>query len=269
MADKTADKKEVKRPKKLPLFLGILLVVAVLTFLFKMFSIWAAGDSAGKGINFDVKNYAVLHIGGVDVWITESLVNAWIIMAVLIVFAIAARVALKKFGDVPKGFQNIIEMLVEFFDNFVKGSAGERLMPLGNWYFMVFGFILVSNLSGLVGLRPPTADWTMTFTFALITFILIQSIALKAKGGRFFKQFINPLNIIGEVARPISLSFRLFGNIVGGLILMSLIYGLVPVFVKFGVPAALHFYFDLFAGVLQAYIFSILSLSFIAASSSD
>jgi F-type H+-transporting ATPase subunit a len=226
------------------------------------------GDSSG-GVNFDVKNFGVVKLGSVDLWITETLVNTWIIMAVLIVFAICARVALTKFKQVPKGFQNVVEMLVDFFDNFVKSSGGERLLPLGNWYFMVFGFLLVSNLSGLVGFRPPTADWTVTFAFAFVTFSLIQVISCRAKGLRFFKSFINPLNIIGELARPISLSFRLFGNIVAGMIIMSLIYGLTPVFIKFIVPSVLHFYFDLFAGVLQAYIFSILSLSFIAASSAD
>jgi len=77
-----------------------------------------------------------------------------------------------------------------------------------------------------------------------------------------------PLNLIGEIARPISLSFRLFGNVLAGTIFMSLVYALVPIYLRFALPAALHAYFDLFSGALQTYIFCVLSLSFIHSASS-
>jgi F-type H+-transporting ATPase subunit a len=215
------------------------------------------------------KTLAVLHIGGIDFWITETIRNTWIIMGALIVFAIVVRVALKRFEEIPKGFQNVVELMVEFFDNFVHTSAGEKLAYLGNWFFMVFAFILLSNISGLFFLRPPTADWTVTISFALVTFVLIQAMGIKYRKGGYFKSFLEPiflflpLNIIGELARPISLSFRLFGNVLGGMILISLLYNLAPIPVRFVLPVALHGFFDIFAGVLQTYIFSILSLSFI------
>jgi F-type H+-transporting ATPase subunit a len=79
---------------------------------------------------------------------------------------------------------------------------------------------------------------------------------------------LNPLNLIGELARPVSLSFRLFGNILAGMILMTLLYTMAPVVLRFIVPIPLHFYFDLFSGILQAYVFCILSLSFIGAAAS-
>lgn len=220
-------------------------------------------------MDFSIENLAVVKLFGVEIWITETYVSTWIIMAVLIGLAIVVRVQLKKFTDVPKGFQNAVETAVEFFDNFVRSSAGERLMFLGNWFFMVFAFLLFSNLSGLVGLRPPTADWSTAFAFAITTFFLIQVMGAIYNGKAYAKGFIEPfflflpLNIIGELARPISLSFRLFGNILGGMILISLLYGLAPIFVRFVVPAALHAYFDIFSGVLQTYIFCVLSLSFI------
>jgi F-type H+-transporting ATPase subunit a len=199
----------------------------------------------------------------------------WIIMAVLIAFAVIARIQLKKFTDIPKGFQNIIEMIIEFFDNFVVGTAGEKLRSLGNWYFMVFTFVLLSNLSGMFTLRPPTADWTVTVALAASTFFLIQFMGIKYRGVSYLKSFIEPffvfapLNIIGEIARPIALSFRLFGNILSGLILMGVIYALVPWFVRIGIPAPLHAYFDLFIGCIQAYIFTILSLAFIGGAAED
>jgi len=219
-------------------------------------------------LDFSIKNYAVVTIGGIDIWITETIVNAWIIMLALIIFAVVARIKLRKFTDVPKGFQNFIEMLIEMFDNLVRGVAGEKFMFLGNWYFMVFAFVLVSNICGIVGMRPPTADWATAFAFALATFFLIHFMGAKYRKGKYLKSFFEPvafflpLNIIGEIARPISLSFRLFGNVLGGMILMSLVYSL-PIFVRFIIPSFLHAYFDLFSGALQTYIFCILSLSFI------
>jgi F-type H+-transporting ATPase subunit a len=139
-------------------------------------------------------------------------------------------------------------------------------MFLGNWYFMAFAFLLLSNTGGLLMLRNPTADWTMTFAFAIVTFTLIQVMAIKARGGRYLLSLLNPLDLIGELSRPISLSFRLFGNILSGMILITLIYSLAPVFLRFIVPIPIHAFFDLFAGMLQAYVFCILSLTFIGVS---
>ena len=225
-------------------------------------------------MSFDIKTIAVLTIGGIEIWITETMTGTWIIMALLIALAVAVRVRLNKFNEVPTGFQNAIEAIVEAFCNFVRESAGEKLMFLGNWYFMVFSFILLSNLSGLLFLRPPTADWTLTFAFAFVTFLLIQAMGIKFRKGGYIKSLFEPypaffpLNVIGEISRPISLSFRLFGNILAGTILMGLLYEMAPVLLRFLVPLPLHAFFDVFAGVLQTYVFSVLSLSFISAAAS-
>ena len=217
-------------------------------------------------MDLNIKNIWVLDIGGVEVWITETIRNTWILMMLLIVAAVVVRILLAgKYKDIPKGLQNAVEAIVELFDNFVRDIAGPKFMYLGNWFFMVFAFILVSNLSGVTGFRPPTADWVTTFAFALSTFVLIQAIAFKHRKGKYLLSLLNPLNLIGELARPISLSFRLFGNILAGTIIMTLYYGLTPIFVQFGVPVFLHAFFDVFAGTIQTYIFCVLSLSFISA----
>ena len=226
-----------------------------------------------EALNFDIVNHAVLRIGGLEIWITDTMIATWVIMGVLIAFALIARAKMKKFSDVPRGFQNIVEMIVEVFDGYVRGMAGEKLAFLGYWFFTVFLFILFSNLSGILfvdTIRPPTADWSMTFALALVTVVLIQVMGIRYQGREYLKSFIKPyvfffpINIIGEIARPISLSFRLFGNILSGLIVMALVYNVTPIFLRFGIPAALHIYFDLFAGILQTYIFVTLGLTFIA-----
>jgi len=222
-------------------------------------------------LNFDIKNHAVLYLGNIEIWITDTMISTWIIMGILIAFAIVVRIKLHKFNEVPKGFQNVVEALVETFENYLRTTVGDKLMFLGNWFFTVFIFILISNLSGLIpGMRPPTADWSMTVGLALVTFVMIQAMGAKYRKGEYVKSLFEPMflffpiNVIGELARPISISFRLFGNMLAGLIMMSLIYSLFPIFARFVIPAALHVYFDLFSGVLQTYIFCTLSLSFIS-----
>ena len=224
-------------------------------------------------MDFRIKNLWVINIRGVEIWITETIFNTWVVMLVLIAAAVVIRVKLGRFRDIPTGAQNAVETVIEAFDGFVRNTAGEKLMYLGNWFFMAFVFILTSNLSGITGLRPPTADWATTFAFALATFILIQVMGVMYNS-KYIKNFFEPnpiffpLNMIGELARPVSLSFRLFGNILAGMIIISLFHALVPIYLRFFIPAALHVYFDLFAGVLQTYIFCILSLIFIGVAAS-
>ena len=230
-----------------------------------------------NGLNLDIRNHGVLNLFGIEIWITDTLISTWIIMGVLITFAIIVRIKLKKFKEVPTGLQNVVEAVVEMFENYMRNTVSEKFMFLGNWFFALFAFILLSNLSGLIpGMRPPTADWAMTFGLAFITFILIQVMGVRYRKANYIKSLFAPLpwwfplpvflfiNVIGEVARPISLSFRLFGNMLAGLVMLTLIYAIAPVFTHFVIPSALHAYFDVFSGLLQAYIFVTLSLIFIS-----
>ncbi len=214
-------------------------------------------------------SFIPVQIGGFSFRLTETIMDTWVVMAVLIILAIVVRIKLNKFTEVPEsGFQNFIETIVESMDSFVEGNMGKKFKYFGNWFFGVFAFILLSNLSGLLGFRPPTADLATTAALALTTFVLIHFMGIFTAGKGYFKgylepiPFLLPLNIISELATPVSLSFRLFGNILGGSIIMGLIYTL-PVIVKLLVPAVLHIYFDVFAGFLQTFIFVMLSMAFI------
>ena len=222
-------------------------------------------------MDFNDKVLLEIPIGNGELWITQSLLSMWIVAAILIIVAIVVKVKSKNFKEVPTGFQNLIEAYVEVMDNFTAGIMGEKNRKFAPYFAGLFIFILLSNLSGLFGLRPPTANYSVPLGMAIITFVMVQFFGIKSKGlGGYLKGltepmiFLTPLNIIGELANPVSLSFRLFGNIVGGLILMSLYYGLLPWFVSLGIPAFLHLYLDLFAGVLQAFVFTMLSMVFVA-----
>ena len=221
-------------------------------------------------MDINIKVHGIIKLGSIEVWITDTIISTWIIMGVLIVFAVIVRVKSRNFKEIPKGFQNAIEAIIEVFDNYLRFTVGDKLMFIGNWFFTVFALVLISNLSGIIpGIRPPTADWSFTLALAIVTFLLTHVLGAKYRKGEYVRNLLKPvflflpINVIGELAKPISTSFRLFGNMLGGLIMMTLIYSMAPVFARFIIPAALHVYFDLFSGVLQAYIFVTLSLSFI------
>ena len=206
---------------------------------------------------------------GTPIYLTETIRNTWLVMAALIVLAVIVKIKVKSFKENPTGFQNVIETAVEFIANFTKNTVGEKLAFLDSWFFTVFFFILASNLSGLVGLRPPTGDIATTVPLALSTFLIIHVVGIKFQKGEYFKAYLKPfflflpMNIIGEVSKPLSLSFRLFGNILGGIIVMEVMYSMLPFFLRFLIPDVGHIYFDIFSGAIQTYVFTILSLTFI------
>lgn len=222
-------------------------------------------------MDFSDKALAKIPIGDHALVITESLLSMWIVIILLLIIAVVVKVKSKKFQEVPTGFQNLMEMIVEGFDDFTVSIMGESGRKFSAYFGGLFFFIMFSNVSGIFGLRPPTANYAVPLGLALMTFVMVHYQGVKAKGTlKYLKTMtepvaaLTPLNVIGELANPVSLSFRLFGNIIGGTILMGLYYGLLPVFVKLGVPAFLHFYFDVFAGVLQAFVFTMLSMVFVS-----
>jgi F-type H+-transporting ATPase subunit a len=190
-------------------------------------------------------------------------------MGILIAFAVIVRIRLASFKNVPRGFQNVVEAMVDMMAGFAKSTMGEKLEGLGGYFFSIFAFIILSNYSGLFGLRPPTADLATTAALALSTFVLIHGMGIYMQKGRYFKDYLSPspiflvLNVVGEISKPVSLAFRLFGNVLGGVIIMGLIYQMLPLVLRFVLPDILHAYFDIFVGALQAFIFTVLSMTFI------
>lgn len=220
-------------------------------------------------VDFSIHHLIAYKFMGETVYITTSHVCLLLIMATLMIFALIARKKIMNAQEIPTGMQNVIEFIVETLQGFVYGSMGQHGRKYINYVGTLFLFVLFSNISGLFGLRPPTADFGTTFCLALITFVMIQYNNIKSnKFGAvtdLFKPiwFLFPINLIGEVATPISMSLRLFGNVMAGTVMMALYYGLLPVFVKIGIPAALHVYFDLFSGAIQAYVFCMLTMVFV------
>ncbi len=214
----------------------------------------------------------LIRIAGREIIVPDTIVNVWIVVILLIIFAFVVNNKIKKANvdEIPSNFLNVVELLVEAAEGLVKTTMGPQNINFAPYFLTIIVFLLVANLFGLLGFSPPTSDYSVTFSLALITFVLTQYWKFRNSNGLFgyLKGFtepmvlLTPLNIIGELANPISLSFRLFGNIMSGGIIMALIYqaaGLVaPV-----IAAPLHAYFDVFSGVLQTFIFTMLSMIFI------
>lgn len=226
---------------------------------------------AERNPDFMVHGLIKYHLFGQELWITTTHVSMLLITIAIMIFAIVVNRKIKKAKpeDTPGTLQNIAELAIEMLDSMVSTIMGKKSKKYVNYIGTLFLFIFFSNISGLVGLRPPTADYGVTLPLALITFVMIQYINIKEnKFGAFTSLFkpiplFFPINLIGEIATPISMSLRLFGNILSGTVMMALIYGLLPVFIEIGIPAALHIYFDLFAGAIQTYVFCMLTMVFV------
>ncbi|MDO4720321.1 MAG: F0F1 ATP synthase subunit A [Peptostreptococcaceae bacterium] len=212
-------------------------------------------------------------------FITETVTVTWAIMAILVIGSILLT---KNLQRMPSRVQIVVEMFVETVYNLTKTTMGEDKVGFAPYIGTLILYLTFANLAGLAGVRPPTADLNATLALALITFGMIHVNGVRRKGlFGYLKGFtepfalLTPINLIGEIATPVSLSFRLFGNIVGGMIIMSLLYGALGAastallgtqipFLAIGVPAILHIYFDLFSGLLQTFIFAMLTMVFVS-----
>lgn len=218
--------------------------------------------------DFMIHSLTKLNVLGQEVYLTTTHVSLLIVCVGLLIFALVVRSKLKD-TDKPSGLQNVAELIVEMLDGMVNSSMGRKnAVKYRNYIGTLFIFLLISNISGLLGLRPPTADYGVTFPLGIITFILIQYNNIRwNKTGAFTDLFkpipvLFPINLIGEIATPFSLSLRLFGNVVSGTVIMALIYGLLSKFAFFW-PGILHAYFDVFSGAIQTYVFCMLTMVFI------
>lgn len=237
-------------------------------------------------MNVNVKGPQILFkiplLGGIPV--TETVVNGWIVMAVITVicFFLGRNLSVRN----PSKRQIIAEKAVMMLQGLVRDTMGQHNMFFLPYIGALFSYSILSSLSGLFGLRAPTGDLNTTIGFALIAFFLIQFYNIKNKGVlgwlKGFTEpvvFLTPLNIISEIANPISMAFRHFGNIASGIVITTLIYGAlaalsqlligwipvvgsIPVF-QAGIPALLSIYFDVFTSFLQAYIISMLTMVYV------
>ena len=199
--------------------------------------------------------------------------------AIIVLVGVIGYMATRDMQLIPKGLQNAFEMLVvwtqEFFTSLMdKEHIAKMYAPLLSTFFI---FILVCNYSGLIpgaahieGFQPPTSNWNVTVTLAVITAITVQFAGFKEHGGHYFKHFVSPsplmlpMNLLEEITHPLSLTLRLFGNVFGEEMVVAFITFLVPFFIPSLIMAL-----GVLLGAIQALVFTILSASYIAAATGE
>jgi len=235
--------------------------------------------SGADGVDFMIHGIFKYSLFGHEVWITTSHVCLLIVVVCLLIFFFVGGQVFKHAKAVPGYFQCALEFAVEFLDGITEGTMGAKGKGFRNYIGTLFIFILFSNISGLLGLRPPTADYGVTLPLGLITFSLIRINEVRFNSPwAIWKDKCSPLppwlpiwlpiNIIGDCAVPVSLSLRLFANILSGTVMMALVYGLLSK-IAYAWPAALHVYFDLFSGAIQTYVFCMLTVTYIGSAIGD
>ena len=221
--------------------------------------------------DFMIHGVLKYHAFGQELWITTTTIGAWILTATLLLIGFIASRKLKNVSksDTPGTFQCALEYAMEMLQNMAEGILGNNAKRFVNYIGTIFLFILFCNLSGLFGLRAPTADFGVTFLLGMFTFFIVNYQGIKNRGfGHVTSLFqpipiLFPINLIGEVANPISISLRLFANLLSGVIIMGLWYGMMPWFAQLAIPAALHAYCDLFSGCIQTYVFCMLTMVYV------
>ena len=222
-------------------------------------------------------------MGNIHIVIQPELVFSLIIMTMLSIFfvLVGRKVKVADPTKRPKGVVLVCEtgvkMIQDYMETLMPSKFSKNYYP---YFAMMFIYIFISNISGLFGFEAPTSNYSITLAITIITFTLIQYNALKTKGVfTYIKDIIwPPTNILGTLAPLISLSMRLFGNIVAGSILLSLIYSftgyLSQYVINFNflgpvIAPIFHAYFDVFAGFIQTLVFVTLSSILISLEASE
>ncbi len=262
--------KKLKR-KKTVSFMGVVISV---WFAIGVFVTWFSGKKSGLHIEFSMfGDRSSVELFGLK--LSETTLYTLAILLIVTVLCVIFRLfVFPKFKEEPKGLQNILELCVETVEDFcIKATdekAGKSLAP---YMFSLAIFLIMSASLELFGLRAPTSDLAVTFSMGLLTFILLNVYGirklgiggrLKSMGGsiKAMRPIMIPLKMVSDIAVPVSLACRLFGNMLGGMIVMELLKGALGGYAA-GIPGVAGLYFNLFHPLIQAYIFITLSLTFI------
>ena len=219
-------------------------------------------DNLGETLMEELNCETVFTIGNID--ISEAVVVTWIIMAFVVVVSILLTRNLKV--EHPGRGQLMLEQAVTWVQGVGEGIVGEEGKRYAPYLTSVLIYLGIANLIGILGFKPPTKDMNVTAAMAIMSIFLIEFAGIRKKGlKKWLKDFtepvllVTPINILEIFIKPLSLCMRLFGNVLGAVVIMKLIECILPV----GLPIVFSLYFDLFDGLIQAYVFVFLTGLFI------
>ena len=217
--------------------------------------------------------------------VTESQINSWLILISILGLCLFMTHGLKVRADTKR--QHAVEWIVEKAESLVRSNMGEYFMGFSPFIAAILALSALSSLLSLFGLYPPTSDLNVVAGWAILVFGLITYYKMKCGPLQYLKSFaepvplLAPMNVLSEVATPLSMAFRHYGNVLSGTVIAALVatglqglsrlllgwlpgfLGDIP-FLQIGIPAVLSVYFDLFSGCLQAYIFAMLTMMYVS-----
>lgn len=212
-------------------------------------------------------HHTIAHFAGMS-FNMDTLYMTWLVMAGVILIG---WLATRKRAMVPRGTQNVMELILEGLAGQLKPSLGKYWGLVSSILFTYFLFLLISNELGLIPsphiLASPTNDLNTTLGLALTSSVIVWFVGIKAHGPGYFKHYLQPfapfivINLLEEVAKPITLSFRLFGNILAGEIMLEVLNYLSPY-----LTPIIWLAFSLVVGIIQAFVFTILVTSYLGMS---
>jgi F-type H+-transporting ATPase subunit a len=191
---------------------------------------------------------------------------SWIVMAVIILFGILAT---RKISILPGPYQTLAEVMVAAFEGLVNDALDEGNRHYFPMIITIFLFVWLSNMLGVIPfLSEPTKDLNTPLAYGILGFFIAHYAGIKTKGIKAYLSeyvqpmfFMAPLNIVGELSKVVSISFRLYGNIMGGSIIIMVVGNLVYDLV---LPPLLNAFFGIFVGTIQAFVFTMLTLVYIS-----
>ncbi|MDU1413048.1 MAG: F0F1 ATP synthase subunit A [Clostridium sp.] len=204
---------------------------------------------------------------GYDIQITESLVVQWVIILITLILCIIYS---KKVKKIPGKVQNVIEFGIDFIAKTVNENMGDGTSSFVPYIGALGLYLFVLNMIAMIGIEPPTSDFSVSLGIALTSFVVIQANTIKKRGiGGYLKGYVSPIpillpiNLMERIMLPISLTLRLFGNVFAASMIMKLVYDAllgINFVAAIGIPIPFHFYFDVFDGTIQMIIFVMLTM---------
>ena len=218
-------------------------------------------------------------------YVTEAQVNSAAVIIFLLGLCLYLTHGMKTVAESKR--QHLCEMAVSMAQDFVDSNMGKRFSGFAPFVAAIMALSAISSLTSLLGLFPPTSDLNIVGGWAILVFFLITYYKLKGGVVNYAKGFLEPFalfapfNVISEFATPISMAFRHYGNVLSGTVisvlvaaalggLTNILLGWLPwalgeiQILRIGIPAVLSLYFDLFSGLMQAFIFAMLTMLYIS-----
>ena len=284
-AAQTSNETPVEKTLKFKI-VDILYIIMIVAPIVTAITLKVLFNPAGEGVSITgALIYARIPFVIQDIVITDAQINSWLILITIFGVCLYMTHGLKENPTLKR--QHFAELAVEKAEALISDNMGDYYMVFTPFIMAIMAISAFSSLMSLFGLFPPTSDMSVVAGWSILVFGIITYYKLKCGPVNYMKEFtkpvavLTPINVIGEFATPISMAFRHYGNVLSGMVvsvlvgsalqgLSKMLLGWAGDFIssipllQVGIPAILSVYFDVFSGLLQAFIFAMLTMLYVS-----